>query len=60
MPHHVCTYLYELAQAFNSFYETSRIIGDGRQAVRLKLAKSYSEVLKNGLSVLNITAPEKM
>jgi len=60
MPHHVCVYLYELAQAFNSFYEKSRIIGDERQAVRLSLAKSYSQVLKDGLNLLGIEAPERM
>ena len=58
MPHHICTYLYELAQSFNSFYEKSRIIGDERQGVRLELVKAYSKVLKNGLNFLNIAAPE--
>jgi len=60
MPHHICTYLYELAQTFNSFYEKSRIIGDEREAVRLGLAKAYRQVLQNGLGVLDIAAPEKM
>ncbi len=60
IPHHIATYLYELAQTFNSFYEKSRIIGDEREALRLKLVKSYKDVLSNGLSLLNITAPEKM
>ena len=32
MPHHVCTYLYELAQAFNRFYEGNRVVGDPRGA----------------------------
>ncbi|MGH7157385.1 MAG: DALR anticodon-binding domain-containing protein, partial [Candidatus Saccharimonadales bacterium] len=60
MPHHVCSYLYELAQVFNSFYEKSRIIGDQRQTIRLNLVKSYSQVLKSGLNILNIQAPERM
>jgi arginyl-tRNA synthetase len=60
MPHHVCTYLYELAQSFNSFYENSRIVGDERQAIRLELVKSYGEVLKNGLNILGINSPERM
>ena len=60
MPHHVAVYLYELAQKFNNFYENSRIIGDERQALRLKLVNSYAQVLKSGLNVLNIEAPEKM
>ncbi len=60
MPHHICTYLYELAQAFNSFYEKNRVIGDGRQAQRLNLVKYYSQVLKSGLAILNIEAPERI
>jgi arginyl-tRNA synthetase len=60
MPHYITTYLYELAQTFNRFYEKSRVIGDERQGGRLKLVSSYAEVLKNGLNLLGITAPEKM
>lgn len=60
MPHHICTYLYELAQVFNSFYESSRIIGDEREDIRLSLVKSYSQVLKSGLGILNIEAPERI
>lgn len=60
MPHHICTYLYELAQIFNSFYEHNRIIGDDREGQRLTLVKAYSQVLKNGLAVLGISAPEHM
>lgn len=59
-PHYVCTYLYELAQTFNKFYETSRIIGDPREPLRLKLVESYSQVLSGGLNLLGIEAPEKM
>ncbi|HEU5005059.1 MAG TPA: arginine--tRNA ligase [Candidatus Saccharimonadales bacterium] len=60
MPHHVCTYLYELAQEFNSFYEKSRIIDDPREEVRLKLVELYSQTLKGGLNLLGIEAPERM
>ena len=60
MPHHICTYLYELAQNFNHFYENNRVIGEERQAIRLNLVEAYAKVLKNGLSVLNTEAPEKM
>ena len=60
MPHHVCTYLYELAQEFNRFYEQSRVIGDDRQALRLGLITIYRDTLKNGLDLLGIVAPEKM
>lgn len=60
MPHHICTYLYELAQTFNRFYEKNRVVGDEREAVRVALVKKYADTLKSGLAILNITAPEKM
>ena len=60
MPHAVCTYLYELAQSFNRFYEHNRVIGDERQPARLWLVDRYVVVLKQGLVVLGITAPDKM
>ena len=60
MPHHVCTYLYELAQTFNRFYEHNRVIGDERQAVRLALVERYAETLKAGLTLLGIAAPDTM
>ncbi|MDB5163811.1 MAG: argS [Candidatus Saccharibacteria bacterium] len=60
MPHHICTYLYELAQVFNRFYEKSHVIGDERQAIRLQLVEAYAKVLKSGLDLLNISAPEQM
>ncbi|HLG90552.1 MAG TPA: arginine--tRNA ligase [Candidatus Saccharimonadales bacterium] len=60
LPSHICTYLYELAQNFNRFYEKNRILGDEREALRLKLVDAYAKVLKNGLQLLNIATPEKM
>lgn len=60
MPHHITNYLYELAQSFNRFYEKSRIIDDERQALRLQLVKSYQNVLKHGLALLSIEAPERV
>jgi arginyl-tRNA synthetase len=60
MPHHICTYLYELAQTFNSFYEHNRVIDDERQAVRLGLVRHYADTLRHGLELLGIAAPERM
>jgi arginyl-tRNA synthetase len=59
-PHHICMYLYELAQAFNRFYEHSRVIGDERETLRLALVEQYASLLKDGLELLGIVAPEKM
>jgi arginyl-tRNA synthetase len=60
MPHYVCTYLYELAQAFNRFYEQSRVLDDPREDLRLQLVLRYGETLKAGLQVLGIPAPERL
>lgn len=60
MPHYVCTYLYELAQTFNRFYEKNLVVGDPRQAIRLPLVQQYADRLKAGLELLGIVAPDKM
>ncbi len=60
MPHHICTYLYELAQAFNNFYEHNRVLDDPRQAQRLHLVQLYADTLKGGLELLKIPAPDRM
>ena len=59
-PHLVCTYLYELAQIFNRFYENSRIVGDDREAIRGRLVAAYAGILKQGLTLLGIQAPDHM
>jgi arginyl-tRNA synthetase len=60
MPHHLCTYLYELAQIFNRFYEKNRIVGDNREQIRIQLVKAYITILGNGLTILGIPTPDKM
>jgi len=60
LPSHITNYLHELAQIFNSFYETSRIIGDERESVRMRLVRNYADVLKSGLKLLNISAPDRV
>jgi len=59
-PHSLATYLYELAQEFNRFYEHQRVVGDPREAFRTQLVAVYADVLKHGLGILGIEAPEKM
>lgn len=59
-PHHIANYLYDLAVAFNRFYENSRVIDDPREAIRSKLVKSYESVLSHGLKILGMPTPEKM
>jgi arginyl-tRNA synthetase len=60
LPHHICTYLYELAQTFNRFYESNRVIGDARESQRLALVTAYADTLKQGLGLLGIDAPDRM
>lgn len=60
MPHYICTYLYELAQTFNRFYEHNRVVGDEREEMRVGLVQLYADVLKDGLGLLGIDAPDRM
>jgi arginyl-tRNA synthetase len=59
-PSHITSYLYELAQNFNGFYEKNRVIDDPRQDLRLKLVAAYADVISDGLGLLGITAPDQM
>lgn len=61
-PHRLSNYLRELAVAFTQFYGQCRIIGeaDDLAKARLQLAGAARQVLKNGLSVLGIGAPDRM
>jgi arginyl-tRNA synthetase len=61
-PHDVTFYLRELAAAYHSYYDAERILVDDeavRQA-RLALVAATAQVLRNGLAVLGVGAPEKM
>jgi arginyl-tRNA synthetase len=60
MPHLICTYLYELAQTFNRFYETNRVLDHTREPIRVGLVKSYADILKDGLGLLGIVAPDRL
>jgi arginyl-tRNA synthetase len=60
IPHHIATYIYELSQVFNRFYENSHVIGDPRESIRLKLVSAYADTLKSSLAILGIFAPDKM
>ncbi len=59
-PNTLCTYLYDLAQKFNTFYNKHKIIGGENEDFRLKLTEGVGIVLKNGLSLLGISTPERM
>jgi len=61
-PHRLANYLREVAVAFTQFYGHCRIIGEEERlaAARMKLAIASGQVLKNGLTILGISAPSKM
>ncbi len=59
-PHHICNYLFDLAQEFNRYYEKNRVVGDDREAHRVSLVTLYADILKAGLSMLGIEAPGKI
>jgi len=61
-PHHIVTYLTDLAGAFNSFYASHKIIdeGDNTSPYRLAITKAFAETMTNGLNILGIKVPEKM
>lgn len=61
-PHRLTYYLQELAGAFHSFYNSNRVITEERELcmARLFLLKCVAQVLKNGLALLGVSAPEKM
>jgi arginyl-tRNA synthetase len=58
----ICTYLEELAAAFHRFYTFCRIIGSEKKLAeaRIALATAAKIVLKNGMSILGVHAPERM
>lgn len=63
-PHVLCTYLYDLASSFMSFYESCPILKDGvdvnLKQSRLMLAALTGKTLKSGLELLGIDTLEKM
>ncbi len=59
-PHILCTYLYELAAEFNTFYEHNRVLDNDRSQLRLKLVADYAAILDKGLELLGIERLERM
>ena len=61
-PSFINRYLSELAAAFHKFYNACRIKGEEKDVLlaRLKLADTARAVLKNGMTLIGCSAPEKM
>ena len=60
--HYVKVYLRELASLYHSYYDAERILVDDEKvrAARLALVAATAQVLRNGLKVLGVSAPQKM
>jgi len=62
-PHHITTYLIELAGEFHSYYERNRIIDETKTQetkARLFILKGVKETIRKGLEIIGVSAPEKM
>ncbi len=61
-PHYIANYLIEVARSFNSFYGNNMIVNkeDKNSGYKVALTFAFSFVMKNGLHLLGIEAPEKM
>lgn len=62
-PHLICNYGYDLATAFNSFYQHSPVIrakDKDQKSFRLSLVKSTKETLRKVFDLIGMEAPEKM
>ena len=61
-PHTLCFYLKDLAGDFHAFYNAERVLVDDEKIrnARLALLMAARQVLRNGLDLLGVSAPEKM
>ncbi len=61
-PHRLAFYLHELAALFHSYYNKYKVVSEDEALTlaRLMLVRSIRTVLKNGLTLLGVSAPEKM
>lgn len=63
MPHRISHYIFELASVFHSFYNAEKVLDSDnpeRSKARLGLIKAVQITLKNALSLIGVSAPEKM
>jgi len=61
-PHVIAFYLRELAAGFHSYYNATRLLVEDEKVkrARLALAAAVRQVLRNGLALLGVSAPDKM
>jgi arginyl-tRNA synthetase len=61
-PHRIPFYLLDLSREFHAFYHNHRFLGETseRTQARLALAAAVRNVVSTGLSLIGVTAPERM
>ena len=62
-PHKVCAYIYEVSNAFNSFYHETKILSEENQAQKesyIRLLQLTKRVLETSIDLLGFEAPDKM
>ena len=61
-PHRLAEYLHDVAGVFHKFYHVHRVVTDNKPltTARLSLCLTTKIILTNGLTILGISAPEKM
>ncbi|ORJ63828.1 arginine--tRNA ligase [Mycobacterium simiae] len=65
-PHRICRYLEDLAGDYHRFYDSCRVLPQGDEqasdlhTARLALCQATRQVIANGLSILGVSAPERM
>jgi arginyl-tRNA synthetase len=59
-PNLIANYAFQLSQTFNEFYHSNKVIGSENEQFRLVLVSSFSQVIKNALKLLGLSALEKM
>ena len=62
-PHKICAYIYEVSNAFNSFYHETKILSEENQAQKesyIRLLQLTRKVLETSIDLLGFEAPDKM
>ena len=62
-PHKICAYIYEVSNAFNSFYHETKILSEENQAQKesyIRLLQLTKRVLETSIDLLGFEAPNKM
>ena len=62
-PHKICSYIYDLSNAFNHFYHETKIMAEEDETVQagyIKLLELTKSILETCIDLLGFEAPEKM